>query len=105
MNKEFERIKSKYFRQVELGNDKGADKIINFHLKAFLQDQYEAVSYAIKDAEALFENNKFTEEIDKLRKKKEFLESLVFDEVEWKKFSQKLKEQGSLNLEPIQNAD
>jgi hypothetical protein len=108
MNENFEDIKKSYKQAIESGDKEGLNTIIDFHLRVYLQCQYEITSIGIQDAEALSTNDEsISEGLKFLRQKKEFLENLVFNDDAWNEFSQKLKSRGNLNNLPqlIQNAD
>ena len=107
MNEEFEDIKESYQQAIESGDKEGLNTIIDFHLRVYLQCQYERTSIGIQNAEALSTNDEsISEGLNSLRQKKEFLENLVFNDDTWHNFSQQLKS-GNLEGFPqiIQNAN
>ena len=93
MNEELKQIKADYYLAVKSGDSARVDEVVNFHLRAFLQTQYDQVSIAIKDTKDIsgMEKSISPHEIQILRQKKQFLDNLVFNDSEWEKFSQQLK--------------
>ena len=115
---ELQKIADDYRKAVEAKDYARADEIVDFHLKELLQEEYEYFSGLHDDASFVYAShspNAIFVDINKqdakrnlssLEQNRKLLESLLFDEAKWQKFSQELKSRGNLRdlAQLVQNA-
>ncbi len=86
---ELKKIKKEYKEAKQIGNKAKLDKIIDSHVRDFIQGGYYFLNNLLQYSDVV--NSIPKDELDSLVQKKEFLESLVLNDNNWFKFSQKLK--------------